>query len=375
MLSLPSTACSESLRACTTHTPHSACTRAKTIILTHVRRFDTDVSLRCELARKNMYIKEDAATKRSRHAPAGHSSSQPCLSPIQLASAVSPTQHQCSPCQGRRYDTPGAAPPAGAPGTAAGPPPYSAAPAPYGAPPAAAAQPFYPTPRAAAYAPITNTRDNPPCNTLFIGNLSENVNEAELRALFSAQPGFAQVKINRSSGTLTCFVEFLDLQSAMACHTNQQARTQAPAAAFSLHVQASLLDAPSHEWISGRVCLACADSRHHAAMARRSSQPAPASAAATERHQLMASHCWSPCREQCCSRQTGAASASSTPRTRTARSATSPAASWPSPTLPTVHRAQSSSRGPQAQSCLQECLAGKALPFSVLLHRQRLLLS
>lgn len=32
---------------------------------------------------------------------------------------------------------------------------------------------------------IQNTKDNPPCNTLFIGNLGENVNEEELRGLLS----------------------------------------------------------------------------------------------------------------------------------------------------------------------------------------------
>lgn len=33
---------------------------------------------------------------------------------------------------------------------------------------------------------MKNTKDNPPCNTLFIGNLGENINEEELRGLFSA---------------------------------------------------------------------------------------------------------------------------------------------------------------------------------------------
>lgn len=32
---------------------------------------------------------------------------------------------------------------------------------------------------------MQNTKDNPPCNTLFIGNLGEAVNETELRNLFS----------------------------------------------------------------------------------------------------------------------------------------------------------------------------------------------
>lgn len=35
------------------------------------------------------------------------------------------------------------------------------------------------------YCFVQNTKDNPPCNTLFIGNLGENINEEEVRGLFS----------------------------------------------------------------------------------------------------------------------------------------------------------------------------------------------
>jgi hypothetical protein len=34
------------------------------------------------------------------------------------------------------------------------------------------------------YAPVSNQRDNPPCNTLFVGNLGDAVQEADLAALF-----------------------------------------------------------------------------------------------------------------------------------------------------------------------------------------------
>lgn len=44
--------------------------------------------------------------------------------------------------------------------------------------------------RSQGFSPVTNLRDNPPCNTLFIGNLGDNVNENELRALLSPQPGY-----------------------------------------------------------------------------------------------------------------------------------------------------------------------------------------
>jgi RNA recognition motif-containing protein len=31
-------------------------------------------------------------------------------------------------------------------------------------------------------------KDNPPCNTLFVGNLGEGVDEAELRSIFNNEP-------------------------------------------------------------------------------------------------------------------------------------------------------------------------------------------
>lgn len=81
---------------------------------------------------------------------------------------------------------------------------------------------------------MQNTKDNPPCNTLFIGNLGENINEEELRGLFSVyvclisssdvyllpifnfvhnflscrQPGFKQMKILRQERHTVCFIEF-----------------------------------------------------------------------------------------------------------------------------------------------------------------------
>ncbi|GAY58567.1 hypothetical protein CUMW_187980 [Citrus unshiu] len=55
---------------------------------------------------------------------------------------------------------------------------------------------------------LQNTKDNPPCNTLFIGNLGESINEEELRGLFSAQPGFKQMKVLRQERHTVCFIEF-----------------------------------------------------------------------------------------------------------------------------------------------------------------------
>lgn len=50
--------------------------------------------------------------------------------------------------------------------------------------PMASPMPLAAFPPARAYAPVKNEKDNPPINTLFIGNLGENVDEAELLAVF-----------------------------------------------------------------------------------------------------------------------------------------------------------------------------------------------
>ncbi|KAB5539161.1 hypothetical protein DKX38_016694 [Salix brachista] len=73
------------------------------------------------------------------------------------------------------------------------PPPYD----PYGGYPVPQVPmpPPAPIPAPSSYVPVQNTKDNPPCNTLFIGNLGENINEDELRGLFSVQPGFKQMKM------------------------------------------------------------------------------------------------------------------------------------------------------------------------------------
>ncbi|KAF5183148.1 Rna-binding protein with multiple splicing [Thalictrum thalictroides] len=79
-----------------------------------------------------------------------------------------------------------------------------------------------PLPSPTGYAPVQNSKDNPPCNTLFIGNLGENVVEEELRNLFSVQPGFKQMKILRQERNTVCFIEFDDMSSASNVHQNLQ---------------------------------------------------------------------------------------------------------------------------------------------------------
>jgi len=126
--------------------------------------------LRCEMARKNMYIKDDAATKRSRY-------------------------------NDNQYG-----------GSYGG---YSGGGGGYGG---AAASPVQPH---GSYSGV-NTKDNPPCNTLFIGNLGDGTDEVELRSIFGSQPGFRQIKLNRGARGITCFVEYDDVVNAMAVHQSQQ---------------------------------------------------------------------------------------------------------------------------------------------------------
>ncbi|KAG5016436.1 hypothetical protein JHK82_022094 [Glycine max] len=100
------------------------------------------------------------------------------------------------------------------------PPPYD----PYAGYPVAPVPMPTPAPIAApsTYVPVQNTKDNPPCNTLFIGNLGENINEEEVRGLFSVQPGFKQMKILRQERHTVCFIEFEDVNSATNVHHNLQ---------------------------------------------------------------------------------------------------------------------------------------------------------
>jgi hypothetical protein len=119
--------------------------------------FDDVSILRAEMARKNMYLKEDGpTTKRPR------------------------TEF-------------GDAPPA--------------APAPVGGP-----KPFAPAP----------THDNPPCNTLFVANLNDSVMEPDLENVFMHLPGFRLVKIVRGPRSVSGFVDFMDIPSAMSAHQSQQ---------------------------------------------------------------------------------------------------------------------------------------------------------
>lgn len=57
-------------------------------------------------------------------------------------------------------------------------------------------------------------QNNPPCNTLYVGNLPPNANEEELRAMFSKCIGYKRLSFRNKPNGPMCFVEFEDVACA-----------------------------------------------------------------------------------------------------------------------------------------------------------------
>ncbi|KND03577.1 uncharacterized protein SPPG_01052 [Spizellomyces punctatus DAOM BR117] len=64
------------------------------------------------------------------------------------------------------------------------------------------------------YGPRSNGDQNPPCNTLYVGNLPHDTSEEELRQLFSRCPGYKRMCFRSRPNGPMCFVEFEDVQCA-----------------------------------------------------------------------------------------------------------------------------------------------------------------
>ncbi|KAI8544798.1 hypothetical protein RHMOL_Rhmol08G0322700 [Rhododendron molle] len=127
-------------------------------------------------------------------------------------------------------------------GYMAPPPSYAAPPPPYdpyaGYPvPPVPMPPSAPVAAPSSYVPVQNIKDNPPCNTLFIGNLGENVNEDELRGLFIMQPGFKQMKVLRQERHTVCFIEFEDVNSATNVHHTLQGAVIPSSSSIGMRIQ------------------------------------------------------------------------------------------------------------------------------------------
>ncbi|CAK9205743.1 unnamed protein product [Sphagnum troendelagicum] len=169
---------------------------------------DTNSVLRAEMAKKNLYVKRGVAGEittgfdASKRMRTGGNDYSPAPYPAPYGA---PYPNQVVPA---------AAPSWGPQGYVAPAPQYEQ----YAGYAVSQPVPIAPT----GYAPVQNTKDNPPCNTLFIGNLGEAVNETELRGLFSSQPGFRQMKVVRQGKNTVCFIEFVDVNTAVTVHSNLQ---------------------------------------------------------------------------------------------------------------------------------------------------------
>lgn len=64
------------------------------------------------------------------------------------------------------------------------------------------------------YPPINPADQNPPCNTLYVGNLPIDTSEEELKAMFSKQRGYKRLCFRTKQNGPMCFVEFEDVTFA-----------------------------------------------------------------------------------------------------------------------------------------------------------------
>ncbi|KAF7923939.1 hypothetical protein EAE99_006600 [Botrytis elliptica] len=64
---------------------------------------------------------------------------------------------------------------------------------------------------------MKSAEQNPPCSTLFVGNLPRDTSEEELMAMFSKQKGFRRLYFTSGPNRLMCFVEFEDVSFATKC--------------------------------------------------------------------------------------------------------------------------------------------------------------
>ncbi|KAG5981993.1 hypothetical protein E4U55_002427 [Claviceps digitariae] len=62
--------------------------------------------------------------------------------------------------------------------------------------------------------PVNPADQNPPCNTLYVGNLPIDTSEEELKAMFSKQRGYKRLCFRTKQNGPMCFVEFEDVSFA-----------------------------------------------------------------------------------------------------------------------------------------------------------------
>lgn len=70
------------------------------------------------------------------------------------------------------------------------------------------------SPPRTAYPPANPADQNPPCNTLYVGNLPNNTSEDELKRMFSSQRGYKRLCFRTKQNGPMCFVEFENITLA-----------------------------------------------------------------------------------------------------------------------------------------------------------------
>lgn len=82
-------------------------------------------------------------------------------------------------------------------------------------------------PGGSPYTPVDRNSDNPPCDTLFVGNLPPHVSEEEVEGFFQNAMGnrIAACRVNRNaSGRVSAFVQFADIEAAKEAHSTMQGK-------------------------------------------------------------------------------------------------------------------------------------------------------
>ena len=64
------------------------------------------------------------------------------------------------------------------------------------------------------FPPVNPADQNPPCNTLYVGNLPVDTSEEELKTIFSKQRGYKRLCFRTKQNGPMCFVEFEDISMA-----------------------------------------------------------------------------------------------------------------------------------------------------------------
>ncbi|KAI0395159.1 hypothetical protein F5Y17DRAFT_465867 [Xylariaceae sp. FL0594] len=73
--------------------------------------------------------------------------------------------------------------------------------------------------------PVNPADQNPPCNTLYVGNLPVDTSEEELKLLFSKQRGYKRLCLRTKQNGPMCFVEFEDVTHATRALNELYGRT------------------------------------------------------------------------------------------------------------------------------------------------------